>query len=64
MITTQVLKYENHADELAMLATVLELLGSKRVPEAIDILMSHRQHLIDLQQPVLAIYDQREERRA
>ena len=62
MITTQVLKYEIHKDELAMLATVLDLLGKRRIPEATEILMAHRQHLIDMQIPTLGLYDQREER--
>lgn len=64
MITTQVLKYEQHEDEIALLSHAIELISKNNQTEAIGVLMAFREQLVARQTPTLKVYDQREERLA
>lgn len=60
MFSTQTLQYKHREDDIKVIAYVLDLLGKRNVPEAITVLMSYRDELMD-QQPVLKQYDPRED---
>lgn len=57
-IGQQVLKYDEHKDELQVLGQVVDLLRLKDVPGAIAVLLARQDLLQQAQRPRLAQYDQ------